>query len=91
MPFISILVLYSGNSRVKGTLAPKGLVWQGGWLSNVCYRDIFKTYFNITYQISTSDEYDAVIESEEYRLMGIFPDSDSVTEINDMIVIKLSK
>lgn len=74
---------------VKGTLATKGLVWQGGWLSNVCYQAIFRNYFNINYQIPTADEYDKIIKSVNYELMGVFPDMDSVIIIDDVIVVKL--
>lgn len=76
---------------VKGTLAVKGLVWQGGWLSNVCYQDIFINYYNINYQIPTVDEYNAIMESKNYKLMGVFPNNDSVAYIDDIIVIKLSE
>ena len=74
---------------LRGTLAAKGLVWQGGWLSNVCYQRIFENYFNVHYVIPTVDEYAAIIESRDYELMGIFPDSDSLAYIDGMIVIKL--
>lgn len=76
---------------VKGTLAVKGLVWQGGWISNVCYQDIFKNFYNINYQIPTADEYNAIMESKDYKLMGVFPNNNSVAYIDDIIVIKLSE
>lgn len=76
---------------VKGTLAVKGLVWQGGWLSNVCYQGIFKNYYNINYQIPTVDEYNTIMESMDYKLMEVFPNNNSVIYIDDIIVIKLSE
>ncbi|MCM1264016.1 MAG: glucosyltransferase domain-containing protein, partial [Butyrivibrio sp.] len=75
---------------VKGSLAVKGLVWEGGWLSNVCYQDIFRNYLNLDYQILTAEEYNAMIESKDLELMGIFPAHDSVKQVNGVIVIKLS-
>lgn len=79
------------RSIVKGTLATKGLIWQGGWLSNVCYRAVFRNYYNIDYQIPTIEEYETIVASDEYELMGLFPSRDSVAYIGDVIVIKLSE
>jgi len=76
---------------VKGSLAVKGMVWQGGWLSNVCYQGIYRNYFNVNYEITTAQEYQRIIESEAYLEMKLFPNDNSVKKIEDIIVVKLSE
>ena len=76
---------------VKGSLAVKGYVWKGGWLSNVCYQAIYLNYFGIKYKIPTVDEYNNIIESEQYQSMDIFPNGNSVESIDGIVVIKLGE
>lgn len=76
---------------VKGSLAEKGYVWKGGWLSNVCYQAIYLNYFGIEYKIPTVDEYNSIISQEICQSMDVFPNENSVEFIDGIVVVKLSK
>ena len=76
---------------VKGSLAEKGYVWKGGWLSNVCYQAIYLNYFGIEYKIPTVDEYNSIIEQKICQSMDVFPNENSVEFIDGIVVVKLSK
>ena len=75
---------------VKGSLAVKGMVWNG-YLANWGYIPIMRNYLGLNYETPSVEEYNTIIESEEYSNMGILPNQNCVKLIDDIIVVKLSE
>lgn len=57
---------------------------QNGW------KRFLSTYLGFTYYSCSKDDYKEIIESEEFKKMGIFPSKSSVKIINDIMVVKLT-
>jgi len=53
-------------------------------------QNYFVDYFGINAGKIYAPDYNAAVESEEFKQMGIFPENDSIRRINGMIIVKLS-
>ena len=64
--------------------------WENMVGANGCRRGYLLDNFGIDPGFFTQEEYSAVIESEEFKSMDIFPAENAVAEIQGMIVVKIS-
>ena len=55
-----------------------------------CWICCIKQYLGKAYTVCSLEEYYEIINTPKYSQMGIFPDKNGVSVINDIVVIKLS-
>lgn len=73
---------------VKGTIAEEGMLW-GGYLSQQNWKCFLQQYCGLYMEICKEEEYNRIINSEEYQQMPCFPKEGSMAEMEHVVVIKL--
>ena len=74
----------------NGFLANSCETWESydGILSNV---NFYKRYFGMELTMCSREEYENIIETEEFKNMPVFPNDNSIKIINNIVVVKLSE
>ena len=76
--------------RTNGFISSDNETWNNynGLAQNYGF---FDKYLGIKIKICTRDEYNKIVNSEEFKNMPIYPNNGSIKIINDIIVIKVSE
>lgn len=74
-------------SRTWGFISDKSTIWWGNLDS---WRKIFYEYLGVNLNLVTEWENTEIINSEEFKNMGYYPEKNSIKVINNIIVVKLS-
>lgn len=78
------------SKMANGFISNNYMTWsaaKGIWLN----KPFYKKYFGKKINMVTYEQHNAILESEEFQNMGIYPENDSIRIIDDIIVIKLSE
>lgn len=75
---------------IKGTSASFGFMWDTYTGNECCWIEFLRQYHGMQYTACSTEEYEKVLEMEEYQKMPLFPENGSVQMIDDMIVVKMS-
>lgn len=73
-----------------GYVTDWGLTWNDYRGIQRCWNNIFMTYLGADINHYTDEEYLTVINSSEFASMEVFPNSDAISVIDGIIVVKLS-
>jgi len=76
-------------NRANGFISDDNVTWNnhGGTTQNAQY---YEKYLGISVEICSKEEYNTIIETNEFKEMPIYPNKGSIKIINDVIVIKIS-
>ena len=66
------------------------IFWNGVFGMRVCREKYFKNYLGVDLGFITGEEYLAVIKSQEFSEMPIWPEEGSIQWMGDSIVVKLT-
>ncbi len=75
---------------MEGTVANYGLIWPSPSASQGCWHGVFRQFLGVEYTMCSAEEYERILQTEEYEQMGNFPEPDSVKVIEGITVVKLS-
>ncbi len=75
---------------VKGTAAENGLFWDSVNGRQNCWNQFFRQYLGLKYGVVGNEQVEAILNSQEYAEMSIYPDKGSVKRIGEFTVVKLS-
>lgn len=78
------------NWAMEGKIASYGLFWGSPSASQSCLNGLFKQYFGIEYTMCSDEEYNEILQTEEFLEMSNFPEENSTRMINGIMVVKLS-
>ncbi len=81
------------SETLGGTVSDFGQFWMGeglGLANMNCWNHLFMQYCGSQYYMCSDEEYNKIVDSEEFANMDIYPQKDSIEMINDVLVIKLS-
>ena len=78
------------RSSVQWTTAYHKTIWTTFDGTQSCWVNYISHYLGQTYSMCSYEEYNKILQSAEYSSMQNFPDENSVTIIDDIIVVKLS-
>lgn len=67
-----------------------GYFWDEYELVNKGWYDLYNRYFGYNINLCSEAEYISVITSNEFKEMSMFPKSESIKEIGDVLVVKLT-
>lgn len=76
---------------VRGTVATYGYFWDSELGRQSCWVEFLRNYLGVNYYVCNLEDLRAVMASEEYMEMPIFPEEGSVRVIDDKAVVKLSE
>ena len=78
------------NWAMDGTIASYGLIWTSPSASQGCWNRVFRQCFGVEYTMCSEEEYNEILETEEFQMMSNFPEENSIKVINGVMVVKLS-
>lgn len=79
------------KTSVQWTSASLGMFWTDYTGQFRGMRTFFADEMGAGYSMASEAEYEAILQTDEFREMTVFPEKESVRKIGDFIVVRLSK
>lgn len=75
---------------IKGTSASYGFMWNTYTGNEECWINFLKQYKGIQFESCNQQEYEVLLDKQDYIDMPLFPNAGSVKMIDDVVVVKMS-
>ncbi len=76
---------------ISGTSASYGFMWDTYTGNENCWVEFLKQYLGVSFEACDQEEYEKLLQNQEYIQMPVFPADGSVQKFGDMIVVKMSE
>lgn len=75
---------------IKGTSASYGFMWDTYTGNEECWISFLKQYKGLQFESCNQEEYEALLDNEDYVNMPLFPNEGSVKMIDNVVIVKMS-